>query len=123
MTGGPVATSVGMATKKYTVTLPEELAEEIRGEVGPGGISAYVTRAVERQREVRHRIRIRNVLAGDAPGADVGGRRDFRRWLRRSSFSVCDRDSEQKEQRRECFHGRYQSMTMMVSALTVLPIV
>jgi hypothetical protein len=25
----------GMATKKYTVTLPEELAEEIRSEVGP----------------------------------------------------------------------------------------
>ncbi|MFI1734284.1 hypothetical protein ACH40E_34765 [Streptomyces acidicola] len=40
-----------MATKKYTVTLPEELAEEIRQEVGPGGFSAYVTRAIERQRE------------------------------------------------------------------------
>lgn len=41
----------GMATKKYTVTLPEELAEEIRREVGPGAFSAYVTRAIERQRE------------------------------------------------------------------------
>ena len=41
----------GMATKKYTVTLPEELAEEIRGEVGAGNFSAYVTRAIERQRE------------------------------------------------------------------------
>lgn len=41
----------GMATKKYTVTLPEELAEEIRREVGPGGFSAYVTHAIERQRE------------------------------------------------------------------------
>ncbi|MCK8434370.1 hypothetical protein G3I77_15460 [Streptomyces sp. D2-8] len=40
-----------MATKKYTVTLPEELAEEIRQEVGSGGFSAYVTRAIERQRE------------------------------------------------------------------------
>ncbi|MFJ4838234.1 hypothetical protein [Streptomyces sp. NPDC088746] len=40
-----------MATKKYTVTLPEELAEEIRGEVGPGAFSAYVTHAIERQRE------------------------------------------------------------------------
>ncbi|MEV0735334.1 hypothetical protein AB0I51_05075 [Streptomyces sp. NPDC050549] len=40
-----------MATKKYTVTLPEELAEEIRREVGSGGFSAYVTRAVERQHE------------------------------------------------------------------------
>jgi Arc/MetJ-type ribon-helix-helix transcriptional regulator len=41
----------GMATKKYTVTLPEELAEEIRSEVGSGGFSRYVTQAVERQRE------------------------------------------------------------------------
>lgn len=40
-----------MATKKYTVTLPEELPEEIRAEVGPGAFSAYVTRAMERQRE------------------------------------------------------------------------
>ncbi|MGW0822022.1 hypothetical protein [Streptomyces sp. NPDC002845] len=40
-----------MATKKYTVTLPEELAEEIRGEVGAGNFSAYVTQAIERQRE------------------------------------------------------------------------
>jgi Arc/MetJ-type ribon-helix-helix transcriptional regulator len=40
-----------MATKKYTVTLPEELAEAIRAEVGPGGFSRYVTHAIERQRE------------------------------------------------------------------------
>ncbi|MGW0571956.1 hypothetical protein [Streptomyces tauricus] len=40
-----------MATKKYTVTLPEELAEAIRAEVGPGGFSRYVTQAIERQRE------------------------------------------------------------------------
>jgi Arc/MetJ-type ribon-helix-helix transcriptional regulator len=40
-----------MATRKYTVTLPEELAEEIRTEVGPGGFSRYVTQAVERRRE------------------------------------------------------------------------
>ncbi|MET9109673.1 hypothetical protein [Streptomyces zhihengii] len=40
-----------MATKKYTVTLPEDLAEAIRSEVGPGGFSRYVTHAIERQRE------------------------------------------------------------------------
>ncbi|THA26548.1 hypothetical protein E4198_19385 [Streptomyces sp. RKND-216] len=40
-----------MATKKYTVTLPEELAEAIRAEVGTGGFSRYVTQAIERQHE------------------------------------------------------------------------
>lgn len=49
--GGAVGMVDGMATKKYTVTLPEELAEEIRSEVGPGSFSAYVARAIERQRE------------------------------------------------------------------------
>jgi hypothetical protein len=44
-----------MATKKYTVTLPEELAEAIRAEVGPGGFSRYVTQAIELQRE-RNRL-------------------------------------------------------------------
>ena len=44
----------GMATKKYTVTLPEELAEEIRTEVGAGGFSRYVARAMEQQRERDH---------------------------------------------------------------------
>ncbi|MFC5883677.1 hypothetical protein RMN57_30275 [Kitasatospora sp. CM 4170] len=38
-------------TKKYTVTLPEELAEEIRAKVGPGEFSRYVTQAIERQAE------------------------------------------------------------------------
>ena len=43
---------LGMATKKYTVTLPEELAEAIRAEVGKGGFSAYVAHAIQRQREL-----------------------------------------------------------------------
>ncbi|MFB7615079.1 hypothetical protein [Kitasatospora sp. NPDC056181] len=38
-------------TKKYTVTLPEKLAEQIRAQVGPGEFSRYVTQAIERQAE------------------------------------------------------------------------
>jgi uncharacterized membrane protein YgcG len=37
---------VGMATKKVTVTIPEELLEEIRGEMTERGLSAYVTEAL-----------------------------------------------------------------------------
>ncbi|NGO45851.1 hypothetical protein [Streptomyces ureilyticus] len=40
-----------MATKKYTVTLPEELAEAIRAKVGHRGFSGCVTRAIERRWE------------------------------------------------------------------------
>ncbi|MDT0303538.1 CopG family transcriptional regulator [Streptomonospora wellingtoniae] len=40
-----------MTTKKYTVTLPEELAEAIRKTVGSGNFSHYVTHALERQHE------------------------------------------------------------------------
>ncbi|WP_327682896.1 hypothetical protein [Kitasatospora sp. NBC_00458] len=38
-------------TKKYTVTLPEELAEEIRSLVGPGEFSRYVTQAIRLKHE------------------------------------------------------------------------
>lgn len=34
-------------SKKYSVSLPESLAEAIRAQVGPGGFSSYVTEALE----------------------------------------------------------------------------
>ncbi|GAA1930002.1 hypothetical protein GCM10009837_64670 [Streptomyces durmitorensis] len=40
-----------MATKKVTVTIPEDLLEEIRSEVDERGISAYVTEALRAQRD------------------------------------------------------------------------
>jgi Arc/MetJ-type ribon-helix-helix transcriptional regulator len=43
-------------SKKYSVSLPEDLAETIRGQVGPGGFSAYVTEALE-QRVAMDRLR------------------------------------------------------------------
>lgn len=33
---------------KVSVSLPEDVLAELRERVGPGGVSAYVTRAVER---------------------------------------------------------------------------
>ncbi|WP_320778402.1 CopG family transcriptional regulator [Streptomyces sp. CRN 30] len=45
-----------MATKKVTVTIPEELLEEIRSEVAERGMSAYVTEALRLKRD-RDRLR------------------------------------------------------------------
>jgi Arc/MetJ-type ribon-helix-helix transcriptional regulator len=34
-------------SKKYSVSLPEELADSVRAYVGPGGFSSYVAEALE----------------------------------------------------------------------------
>ncbi|WP_431959248.1 hypothetical protein [Actinacidiphila sp. bgisy160] len=36
-------------SKKYSVSLPEDLAEAVRAHVGPGGFSAYVAEALEQR--------------------------------------------------------------------------
>ncbi|MFD3509542.1 hypothetical protein [Nocardia sp. NPDC058666] len=36
-------------SKKYSVSLPEDLAEAVRDQVGSGGFSAYIAVALERQ--------------------------------------------------------------------------
>ncbi len=36
-------------SKKYSVSLPEDLAEAARAHVGPGGFSAYVAEALEQR--------------------------------------------------------------------------
>lgn len=40
-----------MATKKVTVTIPEDLLEEIRGEAAERGLSAYVAEALRSKRD------------------------------------------------------------------------
>ncbi len=45
-----------MATKKVTVTIPEDLLEDIRAEVADRGMSAYVTEALRLKRD-RDRLR------------------------------------------------------------------
>jgi hypothetical protein len=45
-----------MATKKVTVTIPEDLLEEIRAEASERGISAYVAEALRLKRD-RDRLR------------------------------------------------------------------
>ncbi|GAA2741334.1 hypothetical protein [Kitasatospora cinereorecta] len=36
-------------SKKYSISLPEDLAETVRAHVGPGGFSAYVAEALEQR--------------------------------------------------------------------------
>ncbi|MET7683473.1 hypothetical protein [Streptomyces sp. NPDC005423] len=43
-------------SRKYSISLPEELAETVRTHVGPGGFSAYVAEALE-QRVAMDRLR------------------------------------------------------------------
>ncbi|GGO98712.1 hypothetical protein [Wenjunlia tyrosinilytica] len=43
-------------SKKYSISLPEDLAETVRTHVGPGGFSAYVAEALE-QRVAMDRLR------------------------------------------------------------------
>lgn len=45
-----------MATKKVTVTIPEDLLDEIRAEAAERGMSAYVTEALRFKRD-RDRLR------------------------------------------------------------------
>lgn len=47
-------------SKKYSISLPEDLAETVRAHVGAGGFSAYVAEALE------HRVamdRLREIVA------------------------------------------------------------
>ena len=37
------------SSKKYSVSLPEDIAEAVRAQVGPGGFSAYVAQAIEQR--------------------------------------------------------------------------
>ncbi|MDX3803327.1 hypothetical protein [Streptomyces sp. AK04-3B] len=43
-------------SRKYSISLPEDLAETVRTHVGPGGFSAYVAEALE-QRVAMDRLR------------------------------------------------------------------
>ncbi|MFW6691592.1 CopG family transcriptional regulator [Streptomyces sp. MAR4 CNX-425] len=45
-----------MATRKVTVTIPEELLDDIRAEAAERGLSAYVAEALRAQRD-RDRLR------------------------------------------------------------------
>ncbi|MFB7208438.1 hypothetical protein [Streptomyces sp. NPDC056255] len=48
-------------SRKYSISLPEDLAESVRAQVGPGGFSAYVAGALE-QRVAMDKLR--EIVAG-----------------------------------------------------------
>lgn len=43
--------SMGEPTRKYSITMPQDIAETARARSGPSGLSAYVSAAVARQLE------------------------------------------------------------------------
>ena len=54
-------------SRKYSISLPEDLAEAVRAHVGPGGFSAYVAEALE------HRVamdKLREIVADFEAGDD-----------------------------------------------------
>ncbi|WP_327356236.1 CopG family transcriptional regulator [Streptomyces sp. NBC_01304] len=54
-------------TRKYSISMPEDLAETVRARTGPGGFSAFVTAAVAREME---RQQLRELI--DAAEAEHG---------------------------------------------------
>ncbi|MEW1548255.1 CopG family transcriptional regulator [Streptomyces tsukubensis] len=56
-----------MATRKVTVTIPEELLDEIRAEAADRGLSAYVSEALRLKRD-RDRLRELAVWLQDEHG-------------------------------------------------------
>ncbi|MFI0484708.1 hypothetical protein [Actinomadura sp. 9N215] len=48
---GGIVDAMSERTRKYSVTMPEDIAEEARVRSGDAGLSAYVTAAVARQLE------------------------------------------------------------------------
>ncbi|MER8232329.1 CopG family transcriptional regulator [Streptomyces sp. NPDC101490] len=63
-----------MATKKVTVTIPEDLLEEVRAEAAEYGLSAYVAEALRLRRD-RDRLRELVDWLEEEHGPVTGGER------------------------------------------------
>ncbi|MCX2184448.1 hypothetical protein KV205_28525 [Streptomyces sp. SKN60] len=85
-------------SKKYSISLPEELAEDVRSRVGPGGFSAYVAEALEQRLAME---RLREIVADfeiDNDPLTEEEREAARAELRHHSPGVDDgRDGEQPQ--------------------------
>jgi hypothetical protein len=61
--------SMSEPTRKYSVTMPQDIAEEARARSGSAGLSAYVTAAVTRQIELERLDEL--IAAGEAENGPV----------------------------------------------------
>ncbi|MEU3017943.1 hypothetical protein ABZ635_11195 [Nocardiopsis sp. NPDC007018] len=88
-------------TKKYSVTLPEDLAEDARSRSGGSGLSAYVTNAVRRQvqrdqlAELVGTLEAENGPVTDQRMSEI--RDEMRRALREQGVSASDSAQKEKE--------------------------
>ncbi|CCA56812.1 hypothetical protein SVEN_3526 [Streptomyces venezuelae ATCC 10712] len=89
---------VSMATKKVTVTIPEDLLEEVRAEAAEHGLSAYVAEALRLRRD---RDRLRELV--DWLEEEHGPVTDAERT---SALAELDEVDAEHERRRRAREGR-----------------
>lgn len=71
-------------TKKYSVTLPENLAEDARTQSEGAGLSAYVTQAVRRQLQHDRLAELVEVLEAENGQVSDGRKSEVRDEMRRA---------------------------------------
>ncbi|MFD4373423.1 CopG family transcriptional regulator [Streptomyces sp. NPDC058486] len=85
-----------MATKKVTVTIPEDLLEEVRAEAAEHGLSAYVAEALRMRRD---RDRLRELVGWLEE--EYGPITDVERAAARTELEELDAEHERRRQARE----------------------
>ncbi|MBB6434011.1 CopG family transcriptional regulator [Streptomyces candidus] len=84
-------------TRKYSISIPEDLAESVRAKVGPGNFSAFVTALIEREVQrgnLRELIDAAELQHGPVDRAAVEARRAA---LRGEALDGEMRDSEARD--------------------------
>jgi hypothetical protein len=87
-----------MATKKVTVTIPEDLLDEIRAEAAERGLSAYVAEALRAKRD-RDRLRELSDWLQEEHGPLTGEEHDA------ALDELADLDAEHERRRAAGTHG------------------
>ena len=80
-------------TRKYSITMPREVAEAARARSGPSGLSAYVTAAVARQIErdnLNELIAVAEAEHGPITDEEIQAKRNALRAIEQQGASYPD---------------------------------